>query len=219
MTLTAPVKRCVKRSCAALLGRLPGLRWEKIKSRIDPIEGFLVPGQDRWLFEAARSLADGTVMLEIGAFKGRSTCCLAYGCLGTRKHVWSIDTFCGNDTDFVKRGSTGQVMATGFFHEWFAHVRSCGLQQYVTALKGLSRDFYATWSRPIGFLFIDGSHEYQDVLADFESFYPHVAQGGIVALHDVTRDTPGPYRVWHEHARHKLRDTGVCSTIAYGCKP
>jgi hypothetical protein len=43
--------------------------------------------------------------------------------------------------------------------------------------------------------------------------------GGLIALHDVTPDWEGPYRVWNEHARAILEDAGSCSTLAYGRKP
>src|SRR6185436_20976105 len=87
----------------------------QIVSRIDPvereftrvwpsinnIEGLLVsPMQELWLFRTAKSLPHDAVIVEIGSFKGRSTCSLAYGCRGTSKHVFAIDTFCGNETDF-----------------------------------------------------------------------------------------------------------------------
>ncbi len=210
------------RSSVSWLGRYispAGRQFARLWPYIDAIEGFLVPGQEKWLFETARSLPDGAVILEIGSFKGRSTCCLAFACVGTQKHVYLIDTFCGNETDFVESELTGQVMAEGFFEEWRSNVETCGLSAYVTPLIGFSRAFYSNWSRPIHFLVIDGSHQYEDILADFDNFFPHVVPGGLVALHDVTPEWEGPYRVWMEHVRLKLESVGFCSTFAYGRKP
>jgi predicted O-methyltransferase YrrM len=39
--------------------------------------------------------------------------------------------------------------------------------------------------RKIDFLFIDGSHRYDSVKADFEAYLPYMAQGSIVGFHDV----------------------------------
>jgi hypothetical protein len=72
---------------------------------------------------------------------------------------------------------------------------------------------------PIHLLFVDGSHEYEDVLRDFRGFAPHVAPGGTIALHDVEPVWPGPLRAWHEEIKHQLTDIGHCSTLAYGRKP
>ena len=177
---------------------------------VDSIEGFLVsPVRERWLFTIARSLPDGANIVEIGSFKGRSTCCLAYGCRGTKKRVFAIDTFEGNDVDFFHKG---------FFEEFRYNVEKCGLTAYVVPIRGLSSQVAQTWDKPIHLLFIDGSHDYGDVLADFFNFFPHVVPGGIVAVHDVVKTWPGPLKAWHKCIKHHLRDIGYCSTLAYGVK-
>jgi predicted O-methyltransferase YrrM len=203
--------RGVLGACEAASRRLPGMRWAKVKPCVDPIEGFLPPVEGKRLFQMVRSLPERAVILEIGAYKGRSTCYLAFGCLGTKKHVYSIDTFCGNDTDFPR--------AESFLKEWKANIELCGLSCYVTPLIGLSREFYSSWSSLIHLLFIDGSHQYEDVLADFEHFFPHVVPGGIVAFHDVVPGWEGPYRVWNEYVRGRLQGVEILASLAYGRKP
>lgn len=42
--------------------------------------------------------------------------------------------------------------------------------------------------RRIDLLFIDGDHTYEGVRADFETYWPLVAGGGIVAFHDIAPD-------------------------------
>lgn len=95
----------------------------------------------------------------------------------------------------------------------------CGVMEYVTPLVGESREIARTWAAPIHMLFIDGSHEFTDVIADFDNFYPHVVRRGVVALHDVTRNWEGPYRAWHESIKHQLIDVGAVSTLAFGRRP
>lgn len=68
-------------------------------------------------------------------------------------------------------------------------------------------------------VFIERVHQYEDVLADFFGFFPHVVPGGIVAVHDVVETWPGPLRAWHEHIKHHLQGVGYCSTLGYGVKP
>ena len=187
--------------------------FRRIWPAIDSIEGLLVsPMQERWLFKAARSLRDQAIILEIGSFKGRSTCCLAYGCRGTGKHVFAIDTFEGNEADFFQRG---------FFDEFSRNIEACGLTEYVTPLTGRSDEVAKLWERPIDLLFIDGSHRYEDVLTDFRNFFDWVIPGGVLALHDVGdgRGWPGPYRAWHGDIKSQLMDIGSCDTLAFGRKP
>jgi methyltransferase family protein len=194
---------------------------------IDRVEGFLVsPMQERWLFKTARSLLDGSTIVEIGSFKGRSTCALAYGCRGTNKHLFAIDTFEGNNSDFKQGGIIwdGQSFDKNFLDIFCANIEKNGLTRYVTPIPGLSSQVAKTWGKPIHLLFIDGSHQYEDVLADFESFYPHVVSNGIVAFHDVEAlpngeaAFPGVTKVWEEVALPLLTHPDTCSTLAFGRK-
>jgi len=188
-------------------------KFSRIWPLIDTIEGHLVsPLQERWLFCAAFSLPLGANIVEIGSYKGRSTCCLAFGCKGTNKHVFAIDTFDGNDDDFFERN---------FFSDFKENIERCGLSEYITPLIGRSDEVTRSWDKPINFLLIDGSHVYEDVLTDFHNYFHWVVPGGIVALHDVGdgQGWPGPFRAWHEDIKSRLINVGTCSTLAFGTKP
>jgi predicted O-methyltransferase YrrM len=194
-------------------------KFDDIWSKIDQVEGLLVPGQEEWLFRAAQSLPDSARIVEIGSFKGRSTVCLGYACLGTRRQVFSIDRFKGVYQDVEGREQLESAFEGGFFDEWRANIERNGLLEYVTPLVGHSQEIACIWRAPIHMLFIDGSHRFEDVMADFAGFYPYLVPNGLVALHDVTPSWEGPYRAWHEHIEHRLRGTGMVSTLAYGRKP
>jgi predicted O-methyltransferase YrrM len=198
----------------------PGeVRFTDVWPKIDQIEGFLITGQEEWLFKTARSLSNDARILEIGCFKGRSTVCIAYGCVGTRRHVFTIDTFKGVYLDVEDQKDLKQIFSEGFFDEWRANIDRNGLLEYVTPLVGHSRKIARIWMAPIHMLFIDGSHKFEDVMADFANFYPHVVPHGIIALHDVTPNWEGCYRAWHEHIKYQLKDTGAFSSLSYGRKP
>lgn len=184
--------------------------WVRAWPLIDSVPGYLQVGQERWLFEAAYSLPDRASIVEIGSFMGRSTCSLASGCRGTQKRVFAIDTFNGNDSDFPARG---------YLEQFSENVKGCGLSGYVEPVVGASHEIARSWNRPIHMLFIDGSHQYEDVLADFEAFFPHIVPGGLVAFHDVCDNWPGVLRLWEETAKRQLVDTGHCKSLAYGRKP
>lgn len=204
------IKLKLKRIYLDLTGPAIEREWRRAWPLIDAVPGYLLQGQERWLFEAAYSLPSPANIVEIGSFMGRSTCSLASGCRDTQKRVFAIDTFNGNDYDFPARG---------YLDQFSDNVKGCGLSRYVEPVVGVSYEIARSWNRPIHMLFIDGSHQYEDVLADFEGFFPHVAPGGIVALHDVCEDWPGPSRVWHETAKRRLVDTSHFKSLAYGRKP
>ena len=185
-------------------------RFKKVWPEIDKIEGFLVPGQEWWLFQQAYSLPPASVILEIGSFRGRSTACLALGCAGTEKLVYALDTFNGNDVDFRERD---------FFTQFKSNLDTLGLLKYVRPVISTSSEAAKSWTVPIDMLFIDGSHAYDDVAGDFQGFYPHVKEGGLVAFHDVVETWPDVVRCWKELAEPNLTDRAWCTTIAYGRKP
>ena len=54
------------------------------------------------------------------------------------------------------------------------------------------------WRSPLEFLFIDGDHSYDSVLADWNAWSPFVVPSGVVAFHDAIRAAghpDGPARV------------------------
>lgn len=57
----------------------------------------------------------------------------------------------------------------------------------------------------LDFLFIDGSHQYEDVKSDYDMYSKLVRPGGLIALHDIRGE--GVPRAWAEikaqHSRHE----------------
>jgi predicted O-methyltransferase YrrM len=197
---------------AALSGRQP--RYQDCVEVIEATEGWLVPGQEQFLFEKARSLRGNATILEIGSCFGRSTVALGYGCLRSDKKVFAIDTFMGNVSGGTRRrGLT-------FFDVWRTNIRRAGLEHIVTPLRGFSHEVLQTWGdRPkLDFVFIDASHHYADIMKELELVYPLVNDGGWIAFHDVEPAWPGPWRIWHETATALLDDHEICSTLACGRK-
>ena len=207
--LATRVRLKIKRILRELTDSREEREWRRIWSFVDQVEGFLFEDQARWLFNAARSAPNGSNLVEIGSFKGRSTCCLAFGCYGSKKRVIAVDPFDGGP-DLPKTNS---------LPDFLKNLDRGGLSEYVDPIVGRSAEVAKTWQKPIHLLFIDGSHNYEDVMADFVGFIPHVVPGGIVALHDVNGYWPGVLRAWNETIQHELTEIGYCNELGYGRKP
>jgi predicted O-methyltransferase YrrM len=176
---------------------------------LDSIEGWLLAPEAKWLFETVRSLPNRANIVEIGSYKGRSTCCLALACRKSEKRVFAIDSFDGGPN----------LPKVNSLPEFTKNMQRFGLSAYVEPIVGLSTDVAKSWDKPISLLFVDGSHIYQDVLADFACFGPHVLRGGIIAFHDVTNESwPDVGRAWREVIARQLNDTGNCESLSYGRK-
>ena len=68
------------------------------------------------------------------------------------------------------------------------------IAELVRPIASLSQPAADDFDEPIELLFVDGSHEYDLVLEDFEKWVPKVVDGGWIAFHDTTW-TAGPRKV------------------------
>lgn len=201
----------VPRQAEARAQRAPS-DFSEISHHLDTVSGWILKEQEKYLFDKVKSLPDGAVIVEMGCCKGKSTVAMAFACVGTRKRVYSIDTYVGNE------GQMGKI--EDFQEEWTGNLRRFGLEQYATPLRGYTFDIVPDRSRypAPDFVFIDASHEFTDVLEDFRTVYPYVKDGGWISFHDVEAGWPGPWRVWKDYAKDLLAEHEICSTLACGRK-
>jgi len=190
------------------------LKYEEISKYVESIEGYLVKGQEEYLFNKAKSLPDNAVILEVGSCYGRSTAALAFSCIGSNKKIIAVDSFIGNlDGGTKKIGNT-------FFDIWYNNMVRFDLENTITPLVGFSNKALLKLERnlKIDFAFIDASHHYKDIIEEFELIYPFVKDGGWIAFHDVSPNWPGPWRIWRETGMNLLTSHEYCTTLACGKK-
>jgi predicted O-methyltransferase YrrM len=150
----------------------------KIKPLIADVPGWLTDEEGEALYELARACKGRGAIVEIGSWKGKSTICLARGSqAGAALPVYAVDPH----TD-------------GRFDEFKSNVERAGIAGLVRPVASLSQAAADDFDEPIELLFVDGSHEYDLVLADFEKWVPKVVDGGWVVFHDTTW-TAGPRKV------------------------
>jgi len=182
-------------------------------ARVRVAPGYLTEREARFLALAAACSPARGVILEIGSFKGKSTVGLAsvasrYG-LGT---VVAVDPHTAPSvTDPDLRGQTSS------WDDFRATLRAAGLEDAVEAHRDFSRDVARGWDRPIRFLWIDGDHTYRGAKEDIDLFRGHLADGAIVAFHDVLHTFEGPVRVFVEEvlASDEFGPAGMCGSIGW----
>lgn len=189
------------------------MTWEQAQPIVNSIDGFLTVNEDAWLFTQAQAMPDDGLAVEIGSLKGRSTACLALGCEGTSKNVVAIDPFIDCRYDLTGKQT--------YLDVWYNNMTRIGAICRVEPLVMTSRQAGELWKErqtPIHLLFIDGSHLQGDVIADFDDFFPWVADRGMVAFHDVLNNFDGPREAW-DKCSNLLSNTGVCDSMMFGQKP
>jgi len=150
----------------------------KVKPLIADVPGWLTDEEGEALYELARSCTGRGVIVEIGSWKGKSTICLGLGSkAGESVPIYAIDPH-----------------ADYRFGDFKTNIDRAGIGELVTPIPSLSQPAADDFHEAIELLFVDGSHEYDLVLEDFEKWVPKVIEGGWVAFHDTTW-TAGPRKV------------------------
>lgn len=152
---------------------------EKALDASAEIAGWLTRDEAGLLFDAAAAAPRGEAVVEIGSFAGKSTVALALGArAGRGARVCAVDPHAGSaETAAV----TGYLDTFGMFK---ANLERHGAAGQVEVVRDFSVAAAARFGRPVAFLFIDGAHGYRSVRADYESWFPKVVDGGLVAFHD-----------------------------------
>ena len=155
------------------------MTFEEIYQQIEPIEGWMGESDCIALYEGVKNVYG--LIVEIGAYMGRSTKLLALS--SPQSTIITIDSY--------KENPFFSYPCEEIKEKFYKTVK--GLP--VTLINEDSHVVGKTWDRPIDFLFIDGSHLYDDVLLDIKLFIPHVKKGSYVYFHDYyTKDETVKYQ-------------------------
>ena len=136
-------------------------------------------------------------LLEVGTYCGKSAMYLGAAAHAGGTALFTVDHHRGSeenqpgwehhDPDVVD-DRTGRIDTLPFFRR---AVEEAGLEEVVVAVVGRSATVAAHWRTPIALLFVDGGHGVEPAWADYLGWAPHVAMGGLLAIHDVFPDPAG----------------------------
>jgi hypothetical protein len=122
---------------------------------------------------------DGHI-LEIGAYKGRSTVCLAQEIIKQKKNIkiHVVDTFFGDG------GCYEQDTYDEFMSNMLPYALMVG-----SIRRGYSMNIAETNKFRYDGIYIDGAHDYLSVSTDIRSWLPFLSLEGIIAGHDYNFDS------------------------------
>lgn len=166
------------------------LTWP-ILSEMRKVEGWLSDEEaDLLIASASHVLSTRSAphaLVEVGSFCGKATVVLGRvaEALGSAATVHAIDPGDGvvgaRDRGLQKLGPTR--------HKLQRTLQLSGLESRVEL--HFQQAPQVDWSEPIGFLLIDGLHDYASVSADFHHLEPWLEVGGLAAFHDCADYFPG----------------------------
>ncbi|MEU1044436.1 class I SAM-dependent methyltransferase [Streptomyces sp. NPDC005897] len=180
-----------------------------VLAAFEAAKGFMPAHEGRALYAAAVEAGGlGLPLLEVGTYCGRSTVLLADAARRAGVTALTVDHHRGSEEqqpgweyhDPETVDPELGVMDT--LPAFRRTLHRAGLEEHVVALVGRSPQVAAVWNSPVGLVFIDGGHTDEHANADYEGWAPHVADGGLLVIHDVFPDPAdeftgqAPYRVY-----------------------
>ncbi|MEU0965112.1 class I SAM-dependent methyltransferase [Streptomyces sp. NPDC005917] len=172
-------------------------------------KGFMPLHEGLALYTAAvEAGALGLPLLEVGTYCGRSTLLLADAARAAGVTAVTVDHHRGSEEqqpgwDYHDPETVDPELGLMDTLPTFRRtLHRAGLEDHVVAVVGRSPRVASFWHSPLGFVFIDGGHTDEHATADYEGWAPHVAQGGLLLIHDVFPDPKdeftgqAPYRVY-----------------------
>ena len=141
--------------------------------------------------EMVNYFPDNSHFVEVGSWKGRSASYMSVEILNSKKRIQfdCVDTWLGsvehtdpNSLFFVEELINDKDW---LYYQFLNNTRPvCDIINTVRSSSLDSVNLYE--NRSLDFVFIDASHEYDDVKKDILAWYPKIKKGGIIAGHDFT---------------------------------
>jgi len=170
--------------------------------------------EGEFLYNTAKNCTKD-VIVEIGSWKGVSTIWLGKGSkAGNRVKIYAIDPHLGSP---IHRKMYGKVWT---FEEFKNNIKMAKVDDIIAPIVKTSEGAEKGWgNKPIEFLWIDGNHEYKFVKLDFDKWFPHLADGGIIAFHG-TINFSGPRKVVIDniYKSNKFINIGLLDSITFAKK-
>lgn len=156
-------------------------------SMVESAKGWLSLDEAQLLHDLAADVHSG-VIVEIGAYRGRSTIALSAGARASTP-VYVVEPherIMKDDAELFGPEDRG-----AFFENM---VRS-GAYRNVRLLNVSSEVIAPGWQLPVGLLWIDGDHSYEGVCRDWACWSSHLLPGAVVVFDDAHDESIGPYKL------------------------
>ena len=145
-----------------------------------------------------------THIIEVGAWYGQSTINMAKILKEDKRDckITTVDTWLGAlefiDKNKTKRGGVHNLLIkNGYpqaYYQFLSNVVHNEVQDYIEPFPNTSligARYFAQKNIKADLIYIDASHDYEDVLSDLKAYRPLLNDGGIIFGDDYRRDWPG----------------------------
>lgn len=146
---------------------------------------------------------DNSTFVEVGSWMGKSTCYIGEQIKRSSKNIkfYAVDTWIGSEEPQHKEKIEDlQNENLTLFDTFKYHLKSCGVDDYVTPLRTTSLEAASQFEdNSLDFVHIDASHDYDNVIADIKAWYPKVKPGGFITGDDYVVNWDGVVKAVNEY--------------------
>lgn len=188
-----------------------------LRAVAESARGFMPPEEGLALHDAgSRAARDvpGAPLLEVGSYCGKSSIYLGAAAAEAGTVLVAVDHHRGSEEnqpgwEWHEPDLVDDELGVIDTLPWFRRtVHRAGLERSVVAVVGDSPTVASFWSTPCALVFIDGGHGEEPATRDRECWVPHVAPGGLLAIHDVFPDPADGGRPPYECIYLPVLETG-----------
>ncbi|MEV4559777.1 class I SAM-dependent methyltransferase [Kitasatospora sp. NPDC049285] len=187
--------------------------------------GFMPEDEGLALYAAAVEAATrtGLPLLEIGTYCGRSAILLADAARRTGTVALTVDHHRGSEEQqpgWEYHDPTlvdPEVGLMDTLPRFRRTLHAAGLEDHVIAMVGRSPQIAAVWQGRLALVFVDGGHTDEHAGGDYQGWAPHLAEDGLLVIHDVFPDPAdggqAPYRVYLRALADGFREVSVTGSL------
>jgi len=159
-----------------------GPSFEDALAAASSVEGWMTEAQARRLWDSARAVPPGGLVVEIGSFRGRSAIVMARA-LADGARLVAIDPHAGGDRgpqEIAAEAERGEEDNRRFL----ANLSAAGVAERVEHVRLMSSDALGSVDAQIDVLYVDGAHRFGPARDDLVRWGARVREGGTMLVHD-----------------------------------
>lgn len=148
------------------------------------LDGLIGRDVGELLHDYASRVEGDRAIVELGSYRGKSTCYLASGSLDSwEAPVYAVDAW--SEDVSAWRKSVMAELPSPAFEDFMAQVAKAGVEKIVRpvrSLTALAGEQYV--GEPVALLYIDGDHHKEAALADFRAWRRHLTEDAVIIFDD-----------------------------------
>lgn len=148
------------------------------------LDGLISRDVGELLHNFAALVKHDQAIVELGSYRGKSTCYLATGAaLDYKPRVYAVDAW--SEEVSAWRKSVLSELPSPLFDDFLSQISKADVEEIVTpvrSLTSLAAEGYT--GEPVALLYIDGDHSRAAVLADFRAWRRHLTADAVIIFDD-----------------------------------